>query len=125
MGPGLGGDNKTIAAALLGTLKPNVQALITGHQHVFEALSYTQDIPVALISGHGGDDLALKVPKDPVGLTINGMTIKAGIARPGIFGFSLLERVPDGSGNWRFTGFDVQGQKIGSCLMNGRSLECG
>jgi hypothetical protein len=123
-GPGQGGDNRTIAAALSDTLQPNVQALISGHQHVFEALSYEQDLPVALISGHGGDDLSPNVPKDPAGLTINGMTVKAGIARPGIYGFSVLERVQDGSGNWTFTGYDVHGKQIGKCLLKGRGLDC-
>lgn len=123
-GPGQGGDNRTLAAALVDTLRPNVQALITGHQHVFEALSYEQDLPVALISGHGGDDLALNVPKDPVGLTINGVTVKAGIARPGIYGFAMLERAQDGSGNWTFTGFDIHGKQIGKCLVKGRTLDC-
>ena len=120
-----GGDNKTLAAAARDVLKPNVQLFLSGHHHVFEAMSYVEDIPAALISGHGGDDFSPAVPANPVGLVVNGMTVKAGIARPGIYGFSMLERAKDGSGAWTFTGYDVHGKVIGKCQVKGRDLDCG
>ncbi|WP_448956097.1 metallophosphoesterase family protein [Labrys neptuniae] len=123
-GQNSGGDNKTLAAALKDTLKPNVQALISGHHHVFEAMGYEQDLPVALISGHGGDDFSPDVPKNLIGLMVNGATIKSGIARPGIYGFAMLERASDGSGGWTFTGYDIHGKQIGQCAVAGRSLDC-
>ena len=123
-GKNVGGDNKTLAAAMRDVLKPNVQLTLSGHHHVFEAMSYVEDLPAALISGHGGDDFSPEVPSDPTGLTVNGVTVKTGLARPGIYGFSMLERLSDGSGNWNFTGYDVHGKKIGACLINGRNLTC-
>ena len=123
-GKNQGGDNKTLAAAARDALKPNVQLLISGHHHVFEAMSYVEDLPSALVSGHGGDEFSPDVPASPVGLTVNGVTVKAGIARPGIYGFSMLERLRDGSGKWNFTGYDIHGQKIGQCLVEGRNLAC-
>ena len=119
-----GGDNKTLQAAAKGNLDTNVQLFLSGHHHVFEAMSYEQDIPVALISGHGGDDFSPEVPPNPIGLTVDGMTVKSGIAKPGIYGFSMLERATDGSGKWTFTGYDVHAKKIGSCIVDGRTLAC-
>ena len=119
-----GGDNRTLAAAAKDVLTANVQLTLSGHHHVFEAMSYVQDIPPALISGHGGDDFSPEVPPNPVGLTVNGMTVKAGIAKPGIYGFSMLERATDGSGKWTFTGYDTHAKPIGRCIIDGRNLDC-
>jgi hypothetical protein len=119
-----GGDNQTLAAAARDTFTPNVQLTINGHHHVFEAMSYVQDLPPTLVAGNGGDDLSPDVPPNPVGLTINGVTVKAGIARPKIYGYSMLERMQDGSGKWTFTGYDIHGEKIGACLIDGRNLDC-
>lgn len=121
-GPNLGGDNKTLAAALADAIPTNVQLIISGHHHVFEAMNYEQDLPIQLVSGHGGDELAMNVPKNPVGIVVNGMTIKAGITRPGIFGFSLLERQSDQK--WIYTGYDIHARPIGICDIDGRTMAC-
>jgi predicted phosphodiesterase len=123
-GKNKGGDNRTLAAALKDTLKPNVSVILSGHHHVFEAMSYEEDLPAALVSGNGGDDLSPNVPVNPIGLAVNGSTVKAGITRPGIFGFAMLERMTDGSGRWSFTGYDTHGKQIGRCLVEGRQLAC-
>ena len=119
------GDNKTLAAAAKGALSPNVQAILSGHHHVFEVVKYENDLPLQIISGHGGNELSLDVP-DPVGQEVNGEKIIAGIARPGIFGFAMIERARDASTNttWTLTGYDRRGQSIGSCKLEGRNLTC-
>jgi Calcineurin-like phosphoesterase len=119
------GDNKTLAAAAKGALAPNVQAILSGHHHVFEVVKYENDLPLQIISGHGGNELLLDVPP-PVGQEVNGEKIVAGIARPGIFGFAMIERErADRSGTtWTLTGYDRRGQSIGMCKLDGRNLAC-
>ena len=74
-----GGDNKTLALAAKGNIPANVQLMLNGHQHKFEVDGYEEDIPVAIIAGHGGDLLSPQAPTNPVGLVVNGMHIKAGL----------------------------------------------
>ena len=119
------GDNKTLAAAAKGALAPNVQAILSGHHHVFEVVKYENDLPLQIISGHGGNELSMDVP-NPVGQEVNGEKIVAGLARPGIFGFAMMERErDDASGTkWTLTGYDRRGQSIGTCKLDGRNLTC-
>jgi hypothetical protein len=123
-GPNLGGDNKTLAAALRDIIPHNVQLILSGHHHVFEAMSYEADLPLQLVSGHGGDELAMNVPQNIIGVNVNGVTINSGITRPGIFGFSMLQRIPDQDQKWIYTGYDIHAKSIGTCALHGRSMQC-
>ena len=119
------GDNKTLAAAASANVPSNVQAFVSGHHHTFEVMAYDQDLPIQIVSGHGGDDLSPWAPKSVEGLEINGVRVKGGIGRPGLFGFSMIERAPDGQpGDWTVTGYDVHGQPMGECKLAGRSISC-
>ncbi len=120
-----GGDNKTLALAAKGNIPANVQLMLNGHQHKFEVDGYEEDIPVAIIAGHGGDLLSPQAPTNPVGLVVNGMHIKAGFAKPRTFGFSMLERTPEAAPDqWTITDYDTRGQPIGECRIEGRSVDC-
>jgi hypothetical protein len=120
------GDNRTLAAAARNSLPANVQALISGHHHTFELMTYVEDLPLQIVSGHGGDDLSLHAPTVVKGLEINDVTVKDGLGRPGVFGFSMLERVSnDPTGlNWILTGYDIHGISIARCKINGRTADC-
>ncbi len=120
------GDNRTLAAAARDSTPGNVQAFISGHHHTFEAMSYVQDLPLQIVSGHGGDDLSPFAPRIVVGNEVNGVTVKAGIARPRVFGFSMIERAPDDDSGleWTLTGYDTHGRPIGRCRLHGRALDC-
>ena len=120
------GDNQTLAAAARTSTPPNVQAMISGHHHTFELMSYVQDLPLQIVSGHGGDDLSLHAPTVVKGLEINGVTVKDGLGRPGVFGFSMLERVvEDMTGlNWILKAYDITGKQIAICDIKGREASC-
>ena len=115
------GDNKTLAAAAQGSLPANVQTLLSGHIHTFQVLSYESDLPVQIVSGHGGDELHSTAPSDPTGLTINGVKVKRGFGASGVFGFVMLERAGE---DWRIVNHDIGGKPLAACLMRGRALVC-
>lgn len=115
------GDNHTLAMAARETLAKNVQAILSGHQHTFSVMSYAEDLPIQIVSGHGGDNLDFAAPKDPAGLQINGVTVNGGKGMPGFFGYSMLER--DATG-WSITDYDLRGAKLARCRMTGRSVAC-
>lgn len=124
-GKSAGADNKTLAAAARGTVPANVQAFISGHIHTFQVAEYVEDLPIQIVSGHGGDDLEAHAAEQVKGLEINGVTVKDGIARPHVFGFSILERTDgDTSGTWRLTAYDIHAQPIATCRIAGRTLDC-
>jgi hypothetical protein len=120
------GDNKTLAAAAKGYMPKNAQAILSGHHHVFEVMKYENDLPVQIVSGHGGDDLSRNAPNPIVGLEVNGEKVVAGTSAPGIFGFSMMEReASDRSGTkWTITGYDLRGRAFATCQMKMRDLTC-
>jgi hypothetical protein len=115
------GDNKTLAAAAGGRMPENVSLMLSGHHHLFQVLTYASDLPVQVISGHGGDYLNPRSAADPAGWVINGMTVKGGVNITGTFGFSTFERRDDG---WQLTGYDRLGMPFESCAIKGRDAAC-
>lgn len=115
------GDNKTLAAAARGAIPANVQALLSGHIHTFQALAFEDDLPVQIVSGHAGAELHTTAPSSPLGLTIDGARVKSGAGASGVFGYVLLERAGE---DWRLTNFEFSGRRRESCLMRGRALDC-
>ena len=120
------GDNRTLAASARSSLAPNVEMLLSGHHHTFEVMTYGPELPIQVVSGHGGDDLAKNAREVVKGLEINGVTVTGGIGRPHIFGFSMLERVRDDTSGlrWVLTGYDTHGRAIGRCEIAGREADC-
>jgi hypothetical protein len=112
----------TVFAAAQGSLPANVQALISGHIHTFAVMSYVEDLPIQIVSGNGGDTLSV-APPEIVGIVINGVTVKAGISKPSIWGFSVLERAQDDtSGAWSVTSYDAQARVLVRCKSEGRNV---
>jgi hypothetical protein len=115
------GDNKTLAEAARDTLPTNVQALLSGHIHTFQVLGYEPDLPLQIVSGHGGDELHSTAPSHPAGLTINGVKVATGRGAPGMFGFVTLQRDTTG---WLILNHDMDGQVHDTCRMEGRRVTC-
>lgn len=116
------GDNKTLAAAAFGNIPKNVNALLSGHHHSFMAFNYDADLPVQLISGHGGDYLDKGTAADPSGFMINNVLIKSGINVAKAFGFAMLEK-QDG-GDWAYLNYDAYGKLLTRCTLAGRKVTC-
>ena len=120
------GDNKTLAAALRANLAAQLQLILSGHHHTFEAMDFGPDLPAQIVSGEGGDSLSPFAPHEVKGLVINGATVAAGLARPGVFGFAMLERAPDDTdgSHWTLTAYDTRATTLARCKINGRRLDC-
>ena len=121
-----GGDNKTLALAASGNIPANVQLMLNGHQHKFEVDAYEEDIPVAIISGHGGDLLSPQCADKSGGARRQRHAHQGRLAKPRTFGFSMLERTPDAAPvQWTITNYGTHGQPFGRCRIDGRPVDCG
>ena len=117
------GDNKTLAAAARNVLPAQVQLILSGHHHIFQVLSYVENLPVQIVVGHGGDYLNPGRSVDPAGWVINGVTIKHGIHHVAQFGFAMME-ADAATGRWAVTNFDVAGVALQRCALDGRNAKC-
>jgi hypothetical protein len=115
------GDNKTLAAASQGVLPENLQTILSGHLHTFEVVSYVQDFPAQIISGHGGDYLDPFPPKKFDGAHIGDVNVEVGRSAPPVFGFAILER---GENGWTVTGYDAHAKPLIACRLQARKLLC-
>ena len=115
------GDNKTLEAAAAGNLPDHVTLVLSGHHHLFQVLEYQADLPVQVVSGHGGDLLNAGSSDNPAGWVVNGVTVKRGLNVTGTFGFSMFEKQ---NGGWQLTDYDRTGMAQKSCLIKDRTAEC-
>jgi hypothetical protein len=101
----------------------HVQALFSGHIHLFEAVNFATPQPPQWIAGTGGDwaDVALPDPLPPAATPSTGAIVEHLVSsiRPG---FTLLERRDDGS--WRIEARDIGGAILATCQLRERKLVC-
>lgn len=121
LGPLVVGGNKTLEQAARAAMPENAQAILSGHNHVFQALSYADDRPAQIVAGNGGALLDSFSPAALDGLSVDGARIERGRGLPGVFGFALLER---GEGEWRLSAYDSEGKVMARCRLQGRKLGC-
>jgi len=114
------GDNKTLVEAARGVLAPNIEAVLSGHLHLFEALSFKQDLPAQIVAGSGGDMLDT-MPQSLLGLKVGDATVETGRGVAGAYGFALMER---GEKEWRLTEYDLHDTALVRCSLRGRKLAC-
>jgi hypothetical protein len=101
---------------------PTVQALLAGHNHVFEVVSFATAQPPQFVSGNSGDwlDAPLSLPL-PAGTTPLPGAAVAHIVAIDRFGFMTIER--DGP-RWRVVAHDVRGTATASCTLFERKATC-
>jgi hypothetical protein len=115
------GDNKTLEVAAQDAIPANVQLVLSGHHHLFQALTYASDLPAQIVVGHGGDVLNMGIGIDPVGWTFGSVVVKSGVNMPGTFGFAMFEKQADG---WQVTNRDRLGAVLKVCMLKGRVATC-
>ncbi len=122
--PKVTGDNKTLALAASTAMPANVQAILSGHHHALEVLSYVESFPLQLVMGNGGDELSLKVPPSSDGISVEGVHIKHGKGIAGVFGYTVLERKGGKDSAWSMNNYDYDGKLILQCTISGRDADC-
>jgi hypothetical protein len=116
----VGGGNATLVDAEEATgLPANLDLMLAGHIHTFEAINYAGGLPPQLIVGEGGDRLD-SAPPDLSGRTVFTAKIADGFSLPG-YGFLLMTRKDDG---WNVDIFDATGKRERTCTVASRRISC-
>ena len=94
---------------------PTIEALLAGHNHMLEVVSFSTPHPPQFITGNGGDwmDEPFPVPF-PAGAEPAPGAVVAEIVSSTRFGFMTMER--DGAG-WSMRAWDVDGKPLTSCTL--------
>ena len=94
----------------------NFEALISGHIHLFEVVSYSTPQPTQLISGNGGAWADVALPRQlPQGATPSPGALIGSIVSTNQSGFMTIERDADGA--WRIEARDRQGRLFTTCTL--------
>jgi Calcineurin-like phosphoesterase len=116
----VGGGNVSLMDAEQSTgLPANIDLMLSGHIHTFEAINYAGGLPPQLIVGEGGDRLD-SAPLDLSGRTVGTAKIDNGFSLPG-WGFTLLTHVGD---HWTADVFDSAGAHKRTCTIAARRISC-
>ncbi len=114
------GGNSTLMEAEEATgMPPNVELMLAGHIHRFEAINYARGLPPQLIVGEGGD-LLDNAPSDLSGQTVGTAKIDNGFSLPG-YGFVLLTRA---GRQWTIDVFDTKGDRERRCSFAAQRIAC-
>ena len=115
------GGNASLAAAS-SAIPARTDMILSGHLHTFQILDFADDLPVQVVSGHGGNELHLTASNSPAGLTVQGAKIRSGKGASGVFGYAILERKADGG--WSIANRSFDGKLVSSCELVGRRIAC-
>lgn len=101
---------------------PAVEALLSGHNHTLEVVSFATPHPPQFITGNGGDwaDQPFPVPF-PAGVEPASGAVVAELVASTRFGFMTMERDGDG---WSMRAWDTQGRPLTSCALGHRKAVC-
>ena len=101
---------------------PNVDVVLSGHNHVLEIVDFSSGQPPQFITGNGGDwaDQPFPVPFPMSKQPAPGAVI-ADFLSTTHFGFMTMER--EGAG-WSMRAFDYDGRPMTSCTVAARRAAC-
>ncbi|HWU24818.1 MAG TPA: metallophosphoesterase, partial [Rhizomicrobium sp.] len=97
----------------------NVDLMLAGHIHTFEAINYAGGLPPQLIVGEGGD-LLDDAPPDLGGRRVGNAKIESGLSLPG-YGFLLMTHEGE---RWNVDVFNAAGERERNCTVATRSINC-
>jgi hypothetical protein len=120
--------NRTLQVALAtaagGRLPAGITLALSGHMHIFEALSFSDDRPPQLIVGTGGTALDRPIDRALRGMMIAGATVSAARSDHR-FGFLLIEPAGNATGNATKARFiDAGGQTLFACTLTPEEANC-
>ena len=117
---------QSVLAASNGPLlfPPGIDALLSGHNHVFEAVSFATGQPPQFISGNGGTELDEPLPRPlPPDARPAADAVVAAMTASSTFGFLTLQRGP-GAASWRAEAWDRDGRLLTRCALFERRTTC-
>jgi hypothetical protein len=117
---GLFRTNPTLQAASDNRLPVGIQLVLSGHIHLWEALTFADGRPPQVVVGNGGTRLDPALTIALAGLDVGDTTVAAGSAVHE-WGFMTLERT---DGGWLATLRDVEGGALLACTLADRDLAC-
>ena len=123
----LGIRNMMLQAALNNKTWNNVppagiELVLSGHIHLWEALSFADERTPQFVLGAGGTKLAHKLPKKIKGHKIGGTTVAA-ITSDHEFGYTLFEPSKKGR-HWNATFYDPSGSPRLTCKVEPTKAKC-
>jgi hypothetical protein len=128
LGIPIGGNLALIDAVRVASLSggppiaANVELMLSGHIHTFEAINYAGKVPPQIVAGNGGDNLDI-TPINLRGTQFqghSGVTVADGLSVGG-FGFLLMTRAGEG---WSIDLYDSKGSKTRTCRFTAKRLDC-
>jgi Calcineurin-like phosphoesterase len=99
-----------------------IELVVSGHIHLWEALSFSDGRTPQFVLGAGGTKLAHKLPKKIKGHKIGGTTVAA-IASDHEFGYTLFEPSKKGR-HWSATFYDPSGSPRLTCKVEPTKATC-
>jgi hypothetical protein len=114
-------ENVTLQASSDNELPPSVQAVLSGHVHVYQLLSFDPPRAPQMIVGNSGTSLAQIVTSPLAGLEVAGANVAVGETLDQ-FGFVTLEASGDDA--WHLTLRDFGGSALQECSVAGFSVSC-
>jgi len=123
--PGNQGIQSVFGAINPLIMPPRINALLSGHVHLWEEVSFSSPHPTQFIAGFSGTmedvvPLPAKLPQDAA--PAPGAVVEHLSSWVNGFGFMTLERKePD---QWDVKVWDTSGRQVNSCHVDGRHSEC-
>lgn len=115
------GGNDTLEHAEDRTgLADNVDLLLSGHIHTFEAIDYEKGLPPQLIVGEGGDKLD-DAPANLTGFQVGVARISKGLSLPG---WGFLTMTHERADRWRIDVYSSSGAHERTCSFAQRRIDC-
>ena len=103
----------------------SIDAVIAGHVHLFEMVSYSTPQPTQLISGNGGAWADVPLPRPlPQGATPAASATIQSIVSTNRPGFLLLERNGPTGDTWRIEARDRRGDPLTTCALASHKTRC-
>lgn len=100
---------------------PNVQAVLSGHVHMMQIVSFSTPQPPIFVPGNGGTELVAEFTEFPPDNTPVPDAVVAGLLHTASFGFMTMERAASG---WTITAFDRTGRPQTTCTLFARKASC-
>lgn len=123
--PGNGGLQSTFGSVNPGFVPAGVDLLLSGHVHVWEALSFSSAHPAQIVAGFSGtqeDIVPLPAAPVPGATPAPGAVVAAMSSWVDGFGFMTLTRT--GADQWLAEVRDGDGKVVNTCRIRGSKLAC-